>query len=94
MIWEKSRALTPLKRDFLRRFCEQNEAFFLTGGSALGISCLDHRLSCAMDSCTRDASAVNWRLLENRISAVAIAIAASPEFCRVAADDGRARAVW
>jgi hypothetical protein len=29
MNWEKSRALTPLKRDFLERFFSRNQNFFL-----------------------------------------------------------------
>lgn len=37
MNWEESKALTPLKRDFLKAFFDRSQAFFLTGGSALGI---------------------------------------------------------
>ena len=43
MNWEKSKALTPLKRDFLKAFFEREHRFFLTGGSALGIFYLQHR---------------------------------------------------
>jgi hypothetical protein len=42
--WEDSRAVTALKRDFLKAFFGRNDAFFLTGGSALGVFYLDHNL--------------------------------------------------
>jgi hypothetical protein len=89
MNWEESKALTPLKRDFLRRFAERNQAFYLTGGSALGIFYLEHRLSYDLDFFTLDAGAVNWHLLENQIIALTAEISArcrtltaSPEFHR------------
>ena len=34
MNWENSKAITALKRDFLKRFAARNRDFFLTGGSA------------------------------------------------------------
>ena len=40
--WEKSKALTPLKKDFLKEFFLIEDRFFLTGGSALGIFYFDH----------------------------------------------------
>ena len=56
MNWEESKALTPLKRDFLRQFAGRNQAFYLTGGSALGIFYLEHRLSYDLDFFSLDAS--------------------------------------
>lgn len=49
MNWEKSKALTPLKRDFLRAFFSKEKRFFLTGGSALGLFYLEHRYSYDLD---------------------------------------------
>ncbi len=89
MNWEESRALTPLKRDFLRRFFERNQAFFLTGGSALGIFYLEHRLSYDLDFFTTEPTTVNWHLLDNLIRGIAEesraqcrTISASPDFHR------------
>jgi len=47
--WEKSPALTPLKKDFLEAFFACESPFFLTGGPALGIFYLNHRLSYDLD---------------------------------------------
>ena len=63
MNWEKSKALTPLKKDFLRKFFDSNEDFFLTGGSALGIFYLEHRFSYDLDFFT--VSPVDWQILGN-----------------------------
>lgn len=49
MSWEKSKAATPLKRDFLKAFFAREKRFFLTGGSALGLFYLDHRRSYDLD---------------------------------------------
>jgi hypothetical protein len=49
MNWEKSKACTPLKRDFLNAFFAKERRFFLTGGSALGLFYLDHRRSYDLD---------------------------------------------
>lgn len=49
MRWEESRAVTPLKRDFLKSFFAREKRFFLTGGSALGLFYLQHRLSYDLD---------------------------------------------
>ena len=54
MKWEESKALTPLKRDFLHKFFEKETRFFLTGGSALGIFYLEHRCSYDLDLFTTD----------------------------------------
>lgn len=49
MSWEESRATTSLKRDFLEAWFAEDQRFFLTGGSALGMFYLDHRLSYDLD---------------------------------------------
>jgi len=49
MNWENSRASTPLKRDFLTAWFAEDDRFFLTGGSALGMFYLDHRRSYDLD---------------------------------------------
>ena len=64
MNWEESKALTPLKRDFRVAFFEHGSSFFLTGGSALGLFYLDHRLSFDLDFFTTD-DALDWHLLDN-----------------------------
>lgn len=87
MNWAESRALTPLKRDFLLAFFARDQDFFLTGGSALGIFYLQHRRSYDLDLFT--TKPIDWHLLGNRVRAVAAEIgadcheiAASPEFGR------------
>jgi hypothetical protein len=87
MRWKSSRALTPLKRDFLTGLFEHTQSFYLTGGSALGIFYLEHRLSYDLDFFTQEQ--VDWHLLENTVLAVSKAIAsqcrtvtASPLFYR------------
>ena len=88
MNWEKSRALTPLKRDFLYAFFERESRFFLTGGTALGVFYLDHRRSYDIDLFTT-ADTLEWHLVENEIRAVGEELGAtvafisrSPEFMR------------
>ena len=88
MKWAESKALTPLKRDFLRAFFSRNQAFFLTGGSALGIFYLQHRLSYDLDLFTTEN--VDWHMLDNQVCAIAAEIgaayrklSASPEFQRI-----------
>lgn len=61
MNWEESRALTPLKRDFLNAFFSSQQGFFLTGGSALGIFYLQHRLSYDLDLFT--TAPLDWHVL-------------------------------
>jgi len=96
MKWEESRALTPLKREFLETFFEKNDLFYLTGGSALGIFYLDHRLSFDLDFFTTEE--VNWQLVETAVRSVAKeigaqyrSITASPYFHRfeLTRDDAR-----
>ncbi len=89
MNWENSKALTPLKRDFLRPFFARTQRFFLTGGSALGIFYLEHRLSYDLDFFTTEADVVEWHPLTNQILGIAAGIGAqcrnliaSPDFQR------------
>ena len=88
MNWENSKAITALKRDFLKRFAARNHDFFLTGGSALGIFYLEHRLSYDLDFFTCEPT-VEWHLLENLVRGIAAdiqaechALTASPDFHR------------
>ncbi len=74
MNWEKSKALTPLKHDFLRSFFAETQTFYLTGGSALGIFYLQHRLSYDLDFFTQEE--VNWHLLSNMLMKIAGEISA------------------
>jgi len=74
MSWEESRALTPLKREFLKAFFERSDAFFLTGGSALGVFYLQHRLSFDLDFFTTDGN-LNWHVLDNEVHAIARSMA-------------------
>lgn len=87
MSWEDSKALTPLKRDFLHGFFERHREFYLTGGSALGIFYLEHRLSYDLDFFTPEA--VNWVVLQNSVRAITkeiggqiATLSASPGFYR------------
>jgi hypothetical protein len=63
MNWEKSKALTPLKRDFLVAFFAREQNFYLTGGSALGIFYLEHRLSYDLDLFSTEE--IDWRFVKN-----------------------------
>jgi len=87
MNWEKSKSLTPLKRDFIKAFFSKCDQFFLTGGSALSIFYLDHRLSYDLDFFTLEK--INWHLVENIILDIAETISSncrkistSDLFCR------------
>jgi hypothetical protein len=87
MNWENSKALTPLKRDFLRAWFAGENRFFLTGGSALGIFYLDHRRSYDLDLFS--AEPVDSLTLRNRVLRIAQDIGAectpvqsSPDFHR------------
>lgn len=68
MNWEKSKALTALKHDFLIRFFKENQDFFLTGGSALGIFYFDHRFSYDLDLFTKEN--IDWRQLEGLLKKI------------------------
>jgi predicted nucleotidyltransferase component of viral defense system len=87
MSWEESKALTALKRDFLLGFFDRHQEFYLSGGSALGIFYLGHRLSYDLDFFTPDT--VNWNVVQNSIRMVAdhigaelTTVSASPAFYR------------
>lgn len=75
MNWENSRALTPLKRDFLNLLFLRSQSFYLTGGSALGIFYLQHRLSYDLDFFTSEE--VNWHIVQNLVLDISKTIAAS-----------------
>jgi hypothetical protein len=78
MNWEESKALTHLKKDFLLTFYSENQDFFVSGGTALGVFYLDHRRSYDIDLFTLEAK--EWHRIENQLRAVAEAIGASVEF--------------
>ncbi len=87
MKWENSKALTPLKRDFLQTFFSKEKRFFLTGGSALGLFYLDHRYSYDLDLFTSETP--EWleidgvfRLCAREIGAVAEILRDAPTFRR------------
>lgn len=85
--WEKSKALTPLKRDLLTAFFRSSKNFFLTGGSALGIFYFDHRMSYDLDFFS--VHDIDWHVLSNEminigreIGADISRLSASPTFSR------------
>lgn len=89
MNWEESKVLTALKRDFLRAFFARNQSFFLTGGSALGIFYLEHRVSYDLDLFTTEPLPVEWHILQNQLLDIAAqlgaqcrGLVAAPEFHR------------
>ena len=84
MSWEDSKACTPLKRDFLREWFAQEQRFFLTGGSALGLFYLDHRLSYDLDLFTTET--VETKEVQNLILRVSAKIAAHCTAVRSAPD--------
>ncbi len=99
MNWEESKALTTLKRDFLKAFFERSQAFFLTGGSALGVFYLQHRLSYDLDFFTTDER-IEWHLLDNDVRSISgaigaecEAITAAPAFRRYALKRGAVREI-
>jgi hypothetical protein len=99
MNWEESKALTALKKDFLKAFFDRSQAFFLTGGSALGIFYLQHRLSYDLDFFTTDAH-IEWHLLDNEIRSISAAIGtqcetvtAAPTFRRYQLNRGTEREI-
>lgn len=66
MNWENSSASTPLKRDFLTAWFGEDDRFFLTGGSALGLFYLHHRLSRDLDLFTTNET-IDTQLLRNQV---------------------------
>lgn len=89
--WEESKACTPLKRDFLRAWFAQEQRFFLTGGSALGLFYLDHRRSYDLDLFTSEE--VEGKEVQNLIRRVATEIGADSKPLRTAPDFHRFRLV-
>ncbi len=80
MSWENSRALTPLKRDFLQAFFPKEKRFFLTGGSALGLFYLDHRFSYDLDLFTKERP--EWIEIHGTVETCAQEIAAKVDIVR------------
>jgi predicted nucleotidyltransferase component of viral defense system len=60
--WEKSKSLSSLQRDFLLKFFSERRDFFLTGGAALSVFYLDHRLSNDLDLFT--IKPVDWFMIQ------------------------------
>ena len=99
MNWEESKALTALKRDFLKAFFDRSQAFFLTGGSALGVFYLQHRLSYDLDFFTTDER-LEWHLLDNEVRSISggigahcEAVTAAPTFRRYELNRGSEREI-
>ncbi len=80
MNWEKSRAITPLKREFLKAFFAHEKRFFLTGGSALGLFYLDHRRSYDLDLFTTQQ--LDWVEVDGVIRLCARQMGAALELLR------------
>jgi hypothetical protein len=98
MNWEDSKACTPLKRDFLREWFAQDQRFFLTGGSALGLFYLDHRRPDDLDLFTTET--VEDKEVQNlvfrvstKIGAHCTAIRSAPDFHRFKLTRGEDREV-
>ncbi len=89
MNWEDSKACTPLKRDFLRAWFAQEQRFFLTGGSALGLFYLEHRRSYDLDLFSSEE--VEGKEVQNLVQRVAGQIAAECRALRTAPDFHRFR---
>lgn len=89
MNWEDSNACTAIKRDFLRAWFAQEQRFFLTGGSALGLFYLDHHRSYDLDFFTSDE--VEGREVQSLVKRTARGIAADCEALRTAPDFHRFR---
>ncbi len=80
MSWENSKAITPLKRDFLKSFFSREKRFFLTGGSALGLFYLEHRYSYDLDLFSGEH--VDWIELDGVVRLCAKEIDANLELLR------------
>lgn len=89
MNWEDSKACTSLKRDFLRAWFSEDDRFFLTGGSALGIFDLEHRLSYDLDLFT--TGLINNNHLKNQVLRISENIGASCETIQSTPDFHRFR---
>jgi hypothetical protein len=91
MSWENSKAITSLKRDFLKAFFPRERRFFLTGGSALGLFYLQHRYSYDLDLFSREH--VDWLELDGVMRLCAQEIGAELELLRDAPTFRRYRLV-
>jgi hypothetical protein len=80
MSWENSRTVTPLKRDFLKSFFSRERRFFLTGGSALGLFYLEHRVSYDLDLFSTQR--IEWMELHGVMHGCAADIGAQIELVR------------
>lgn len=84
MNWEDSKACTPLKRDVLNAWFAKDSRYFLTGGSALGLFYLHHRLSYDLDLFTTEE--VSAKEVQTLMLRVADEIGAHCESLRTAPD--------
>ncbi|MEI8140716.1 MAG: nucleotidyl transferase AbiEii/AbiGii toxin family protein [bacterium] len=91
MNWENSKAITPLKREFLKAFFLREKRFFLTGGSALGLFYLQHRFSYDLDLFS--TGHVDWIELDGTMHLCARAMSADLELLRNAPTFRRYRLV-
>ena len=84
MNWEDSKACTPLKLDILQSWFSMESRYFLTGGSALGIFYLHHRLSYDLDLFTTES--INSKEVQNLVHQVSVEIGAHYESIRTSPD--------
>jgi len=96
MNWAESKACTHLKRDFLKTWFAQEQRFFLTGGSALGLFYLHHRLSYDLDLfTTEEVEGIEVRNLVFRVTktigAECQAVRSAPDFHRFRLTRGEER---
>jgi len=80
MNWEKSKAITPIKRDFLKAFFSREKRFFLTGGSALGLFYLEHRFSYDLDLFSKEH--VDWLEIDGLVRLCSQELGASLQLLR------------
>lgn len=80
MNWEKSKAITPLKREFLKSFFSREKRFFLTGGSALGLFYLEHRFSYDLDLFSNEC--VDWIELDGIMRICSLEVGATLQLLR------------
>lgn len=98
MNWAESKASTPLKRDFLRAWFAQEQRFFLTGGSALGLFYLDHRRSYDLDLFSSEVVEAKEvqnlaQLVADKIGAECTALRSAPDFHRFRITRGEEREI-
>ncbi len=80
MNWERSKAITPLKKEFLKAFFSREKRFFLTGGSALGLFYLEHRFSYDLDLFSMER--VDWIEIDGIIRLCSEEVGASLQLLR------------